>query len=85
MVDARSLTFPAGFRWGAATAAFQVEGATRADGRGESIWDVFARMPGRILDGSNADVAADSYRRWARPLRPDAALARALRERERER
>jgi len=74
MVDARSLTFPAGFRWGAATAAFQVEGATHADGRGESIWDVFARTPGRILDGSNADVAADSYRRW----RDDVALLAEL-------
>jgi beta-glucosidase len=74
MVDARALTFPAGFRWGAATAAFQVEGSTRADGRGESIWDVFARTPGRILDGSNADVAADSYRRW----RDDVALLAEL-------
>jgi beta-glucosidase len=70
MVDARTLSFPDGFRWGAATAAFQVEGSTRADGRGDSIWDVFARTPGRILDGSNADVAADSYRRW----RDDIAL-----------
>ena len=74
MVDARTLTFPDGFRWGAATAAFQVEGSTRADGRGESIWDVFARTPGRILDGSNADVAADSYRRW----RDDLALLAEL-------
>ena len=74
MVDARSLTFPPGFRWGAATAAFQVEGATHADGRGESIWDVFARTPGRILVGSNADVAADSYRRW----RDDVALLAEL-------
>lgn len=64
MVDARMPEFPPGFRWGAATAAFQVEGATRADGRGDSIWDVFTRTPGRVLDGSNADVAADSYRRW---------------------
>ncbi|TYL53110.1 GH1 family beta-glucosidase [Agromyces mariniharenae] len=74
MVDARTLTFPAGFRWGAATAAFQVEGSTRADGRGHSIWDVFALTPGRILDGSNADMAADSYRRW----RDDLALLAEL-------
>ncbi|MFE6256323.1 GH1 family beta-glucosidase [Agromyces sp. NPDC057865] len=74
MVDARTLSFPDGFRWGAATAAFQVEGSTRADGRGDSIWDVFARTPGRILDGSNADVAADSYRRW----RDDVALLAEL-------
>lgn len=64
MVDAGMPEFPPGFRWGAATAAFQVEGATRADGRGDSIWDVFTRTQGRVLDGSNADVAADSYRSW---------------------
>lgn len=74
MVDARMPAFPHGFRWGAATAAFQVEGSTRADGRGESIWDVFARTPGRVLDGSNADVAADGYRRW----RDDVALLAEL-------
>ena len=56
--------FPPGFRWGAATAAFQIEGATDAAGRGPSIWDTFSHTPGRILDGSNADVAADSYRRY---------------------
>ena len=74
MVDARMPEFPRGFRWGAATAAFQVEGATRADGRGDSVWDVFTRTPGRVLDGSNADVAADSYRRW----RDDVALLAEL-------
>ena len=62
--------FPPGFRWGAATAAFQVEGSTDADGRGPSIWDTFSHTPGRILDGANADVAADSYRRY----RDDVAL-----------
>ncbi|MFF2370705.1 GH1 family beta-glucosidase [Agromyces sp. NPDC058110] len=55
--------FPRGFRWGAATAAFQIEGATTADGRGPSIWDTFTAEPGRVIDGSNALVAADSYRR----------------------
>ena len=74
MVDARMPEFPRGFRWGAATAAFQVEGATRAAGRGDSVWDVFTRTPGRVLDGSNADVAADSYRRW----RDDVALLAEL-------
>ena len=74
MVDARMPEFPRGFRWGAATAAFQVEGATRADGRGDSVWDVFTRTQGRVLDGSNADVAADSYRRW----RDDVALLAEL-------
>jgi beta-glucosidase len=56
--------FPADFIWGAATAAYQVEGATRDDGRGESIWDRFAHTPGRIRDGSTGDVACDSYHRF---------------------
>ncbi len=47
---------------GAATAAYQVEGA--GGGRGPSIWDVFAAVPGNVLDGSNGDVACDSYHRW---------------------
>ncbi|MDQ0894691.1 GH1 family beta-glucosidase [Agromyces ramosus] len=62
--------FPPGFRWGAATAAFQIEGSTDADGRGPSVWDVFSHTPGRVLEGANADVAADSYRRY----RDDVAL-----------
>lgn len=57
----RTVTFPAGFVWGAATSAFQVEGATRADGRGPSIWDAFAARRGTIADGSNADRACDHY------------------------
>ena len=54
---------PAGFRFGSATSAFQVEGAAAEDGRGPSIWDTFAAQPGRIRDGSNGDVAADHYHR----------------------
>ncbi|MBM7831945.1 beta-glucosidase [Agromyces cerinus] len=61
---AETLTFPKGFRWGAATAAFQIEGSTSEGGRGESIWDVFTRTPGLVIDGSNAELAADSYRRY---------------------
>jgi beta-glucosidase len=57
--------FPPGFRWGAATAAFQIEGSTDADGRGVSIWDTYSHTPGRVLEGATADVAADSYRRTA--------------------
>ena len=57
--------FPPGFVWGAATAAFQVEGATTADGRTDSVWDVFARRPGAVVGGDTGDPAADHYRRYA--------------------
>ncbi|KAG6864603.1 Beta-glucosidase 1B [Blastosporella zonata] len=55
---------PAGFLWGFATAAFQIEGSTSTGGRGKSIWDDFSRMPGKTQDGKNGDVATDSYRLW---------------------
>ncbi|SDS70468.1 GH1 family beta-glucosidase [Actinoplanes derwentensis] len=55
---------PAGFVWGAATAAYQIEGAVAEDGRGESIWDVFCQRPGTVVDGTSGAVACDSYHRW---------------------
>ena len=58
------LIFPPGFVWGAATSAYQIEGAVDVDGRGKSIWDEFVRRPGRILNGDTADVAVDHYRRY---------------------
>ncbi len=64
------LEFPEGFVWGAATAAYQIEGSTTADGRGPSIWDTFAHTPGRVADGDTGDLAADHYRRF----RDDVAL-----------
>jgi beta-glucosidase len=57
--------FPPGFRWGVATAAYQIEGAPVEDGRGLSIWDAFSHEPGRISDGSTGDVACDHYHRYA--------------------
>jgi len=62
---AGSLQFPAGFVWGAATAAYQVEGAVTEDGRRPSIWDTFSHTPGAIADGTSGDVAADLYHRYA--------------------
>ena len=56
--------FPDGFLWGAATAAYQIEGAVREGGRGESIWDRFSHTPGRSANGDTGDVACDHYHRW---------------------
>lgn len=56
-------TFPADFLWGAATASYQIEGATYEAGRGPSIWDQFAATPGKVHQGDNGDVAADHYHR----------------------
>lgn len=60
-----SRQFPADFVWGAASAAYQIEGSLNADGRGESIWDVFAKNPAHIVDQSIPDVACQSYLRYA--------------------
>jgi beta-glucosidase len=58
-----SQPFPADFIWGVATSAFQIEGATQADGKGPSIWDTFCRQPGVIADGSDGTVACEHYHR----------------------
>jgi beta-glucosidase len=60
--------FPEGFHWGTATAAYQIEGSPRADGKGPSIWDRFAHTPGRIQDGATGDRACDSYRRFGEDI-----------------
>ena len=67
-------TFPADFVWGAATAAYQIEGAAAEDGRGPSIWDVFCRRPRAVFEGHSGDVACDHYHRY----REDVALMRGL-------
>jgi beta-glucosidase len=66
--------FPADFIWGAATAAYQIEGATDEDGRGESIWDRFCATPGKIRNGENGAIACDFYHRYP----TDVALMREL-------
>src|SRR5215208_6658934 len=66
--------FPPGFVWGAATAAYQIEGATLADGRSDSIWDRFCATPGKVRNGDNGAVACDFYHRFPQ----DIALMREL-------
>jgi beta-glucosidase len=68
------VSFPEAFQWGAATAAYQIEGAAREDGKGLSIWDVFCQQPGRVLGGESGDVACDHYHRY----REDVALMAEL-------
>ena len=67
-------SFPDGFLWGCSTAAYQIEGAVREDGRSPSIWDTFSRDAGRIFGGDTGDVACDHYHRWPE----DVALMREL-------
>lgn len=63
-------SFPEDFLWGASTSAYQIEGATREDGRGPSIWDEYAATPGRTYQGQTGDVATDHYHH----VREDVAL-----------
>ncbi|KAF4409860.1 MULTISPECIES: GH1 family beta-glucosidase [Streptomyces] len=63
-------TFPPGFLWGTATAAYQIEGAVDVDGRTPSIWDTYSRTPGKVRNGDTGDIATDHYHRW----REDVAL-----------
>jgi len=58
-------SFPRTFRWGCATASYQIEGAANEDGRGPTNWDVFSHTPGRVANGDTGDVACDSYHRYA--------------------
>jgi beta-glucosidase len=68
------VVFPTDFAWGVATASFQIEGSTKADGRGASIWDTFAATPGRVANGDTGEPGTDHYRRY----REDVALLREL-------
>src|SRR5262245_65058492 len=69
-----ALAFPDRFVWGAATAAYQVEGAAQLGGRGASIWDMLCEKSGAIYGGHDGSVASDHYRRYAE----DVALFRQL-------
>ncbi len=66
--------FPSDFVWGVSTAAYQVEGAVAEDGRGPSVWDVFCRRPGAIVNGQNGDHACDHYHLY----KQDVALMKAM-------
>jgi beta-glucosidase len=58
------LAFPPDFRWGAATSAYQIEGAAAEGGRKPSIWDTFARTPGKVVGGETGDIAVEHYKRY---------------------
>ena len=70
----RIARLPRDFRWGAATSAYQIEGAVTEDGRGPSVWDTFSRVPGAIDNGDIGDLACDHYHR----MPEDVALIKEL-------
>ncbi|PWU69352.1 glycoside hydrolase family 1 protein [Gracilibacillus dipsosauri] len=61
--------FPEGFLWGAASAAYQIEGGWDVDGKGPSIWDQFTKIPGKTFQGTNGDIAVDHYHRYKEDVR----------------
>lgn len=66
--------FSKDFLWGAASAAYQIEGAYHEDGKGMGIWDTFTREPGHIAHGENGDMACDHYHRY----KEDVALMKKI-------
>lgn len=64
MDHAKLTAFPENFLWGSASAAYQVEGAAREDGKGESVWDRFVEIPGKTFKGTTGEVAVDHYHRY---------------------
>jgi beta-glucosidase len=69
-----SYQFPDDFMWGAATAAYQIEGAIAEDGRKPSVWDTFSAIPKRTLNGATGAIACDHYHRYPEDVRLMAAL-----------
>ncbi|MFJ6634051.1 GH1 family beta-glucosidase [Streptomyces sp. NPDC091376] len=69
-----SVSFPPGFLWGTATAAYQIEGAVREDGRTPSIWDTFSHTPGKVENGDTGDIAVDHFHRRTQDVRLMAQL-----------
>eukprot|EP00435_Cladocopium_sp_Y103_P021808 s2207_g5.t1 len=67
--DDKALAFPETFLWGAATAAYQIEGAANKEGRSPSIWDTFCSIPGKIQNGDTGSYACDHYHRFAEDVR----------------
>jgi beta-glucosidase len=65
---------PAGFAWGVATSAYQIEGAVGEDGRHPSIWDTFSHTPGKVAGNGNGDIACDHYHRWRDDIATMASL-----------
>jgi beta-glucosidase len=65
---ANKIIFPENFLWGAATAAYQIEGAWDKHGKGESTWDRFTHTPGKIMNNDTGDVANDHYRLWKKDI-----------------
>ncbi len=74
MLSKSSFVFPDNFIWGAATASYQIEGGWDSDGKGESTWDRFTHLPGKIHAGDTGDIACDHYNRW----KDDIALMKNL-------
>ena len=66
--ESELVKFPSNFIWGAATASYQIEGATTEDGRSECIWDRYAATPGMVVNGESGAVACDHYHRWPQDI-----------------
>lgn len=69
MASNPKLVFPKDFLWGAATSAYQIEGAWDQDGKGLSIWDTFSALPGKTYKGATGKIAADHYHRLKEDLK----------------